>query len=168
MKLGCWNIRGLNHPSKQNEVSKFVFSNHIDVLGIIESKVRFPNQVKIQQTFLPSSNFVTNSIPNSVDRIWVGWNPAKVNLNVIFCTQQLIHVNITSVDLSAYCDASFIYGFNTIHERRSLWTDMRMVSSSIGDTPWISLGDFNVILDPRESFGGVKELTMVHRNLLIL
>ena len=154
MIIGCWNIRGLNHPSKQFEISKFVFSNHLDVLGITESKVRMPNQEKIQKTLLPSWTFVNNSQPNSVDRIWVGWNSAKVNLNVILITQQLIHVTITSIDLSVHFEASFIYGYNTIQDRRALWRDLRMISSSIGDKPWVSLGDFNVILDPREYFGG--------------
>ena len=154
MLLGCWNIRGLNSPFKQSEISKFVLTNQLDILGITESKVRIPNQVIIQKTLLPSWTFVNNSQPNSVDRIWVGWNSAKVNLNVILITQQLIHVTITSIDLSVHFEASFIYGYNTIQDRRALWKDLRRISSSIGDTPWISLGDFNVILDPREYFGG--------------
>ena len=120
MILGCWNIRGLNHPAKQSEFIKFVLSNHIDVVGITESKVRIPNQAKIQKTFLPSWKFVTNNQPNYVDRIWVGWNPDKVNLNVTLCTQQLIHVTITDVGMSIHLEASFIYGFNTVTERRAL------------------------------------------------
>ena len=135
MIVGYWNIRGLNNPSKQHEIVKFVLSNHIDVLGIIESKVRIPNQVKIQRSFLPSWKFVTNSLPNSVDRIWVGWNPDNVNLHVTINTQQMIHATITSIDLSIQLDASFIYGYNTIQDRRALWRDMRLVSSSIGDVP---------------------------------
>ena len=154
MLLGCWNIRGLNSPSKQREISKFVLTHHLDILGITESKVRIPNQSIIQKTLLPSWNFVTNSHPNSVDRIWVGWNPDRVNLFVTLITHQLIHVTVTSIDLSVHFEASFIYGYNTIQGRRALWKDLRIISSSISDAPWICLGDFNVILDPREYFGG--------------
>ena len=154
MIVGCWNIRGLNNPSKQKELVKFVASHHIDVLGITESKVRVPNQATIQKYFLPSWKFISNSQPDSVDRIWVGWNPNTVILNVIICNHQLIHVSITNIDMSVQFEASFIYGFNTISERRSLWRDLRLISSSLGDIPWISLGDFNVILDSHESVGG--------------
>ena len=141
MIIGCWNIRGLNHPSKQSEIAKFVFSNHLDVLGITKSKVHIPNQDRIQKTLLPSWKFVSNSQPNAVDRIWVGWNPDKVNITVILNTPQIIHVSIASLDLSIVYEASFIYGLNTIQDRRSMWTSMRTIFASAGGTPWISLGD---------------------------
>ena len=154
MIVGCWNIRGLNCPSKQGEISKFVLSNHIDVLGIIESKVRIPNQENIQKHFLPNWNFITNSNPDTVDRIWVGWNPDVVCVTALLCSSQVIHVNVS--DIAHFCSffASFVYGYNTIQARRALWRDLRGIATSCGDFPWISLGDFNVVLDPHEIFGG--------------
>lgn len=50
---------------------------------------------------------------------------------------------------------SFIYGFNTAIERRSLWTDLLNVQSLIGnDVAWCLLGDFNVCLGPEETSNG--------------
>ena len=130
MIISSWNIRGLNCPIKQKEITKFISNNQIDVMGIIETKVRIPNQVKIQNNFMPHWKFVTNSDPHSVDRIWVVWNPEKVSLTVSFCTQQLIHVFISSNDQLTKFEASFIYGSNNIQDRRVLWSDLRRVSAS--------------------------------------
>ena len=72
MIISSWNIRGLNFPIKQKEITRFISHNQIDVIGIIETKVRMPNQAKIQSNFMPQWKFVKNSEPYIVDRIWVG------------------------------------------------------------------------------------------------
>lgn len=59
-----------------------------------------PNQDKLQKSMLPNWNFITNSQPNSVDRIWVGWNPEKVNVTTVICNSQIIHVKIENIDHS--------------------------------------------------------------------
>ena len=154
MIICSWNVRGLNCPLKQREITKFISSNHIDVMGIIETKVRMPNQDKIQNKFMPQWKFITNSEPHSVDRIWVGWNPDKVPLTVSLSNQQIIHAFISSTDHSVSFEASFIYGLNTVHDRRLLWRDMRLIGASSNGNPWICLGDFNVVLQQQDIFGG--------------
>ena len=42
MNIANWNIRGLNMTYKQNEIRSFVFSNKVSLMGINETKVRFP------------------------------------------------------------------------------------------------------------------------------
>ena len=156
MIISSWNIRGLNCSLKQKEISRFISHNQIDVIGIIETKVRMPNQVKILNNFMPQWKFVTNSEPHAVDRIWVGWNPNKVSLNVRICNSQIIHTIISSIDQSVSFEASFIYGSNLILDRRVLWREMRLIAASSYNNPWICLGDFNVVLLSQEIFGGIK------------
>ena len=69
------------------------------MIGIVETKVRLLNQDKINNNIIPNWKFVTNCQPDSIGRIWVGWNPDNIILTVLMCTQQLIHVKIVSVDL---------------------------------------------------------------------
>lgn len=38
LKIGCWNIRGMNTVEKQAEIKQFVFGNQLDVLCITETK----------------------------------------------------------------------------------------------------------------------------------
>ena len=154
MKISSWNIRGLNQPLKQTEISKFIFANDLDVLGILETKVRMQNQDKIKRVLPNHWTLISNTQSNSVDRIWIGWNPNKVNLTILNSTSQVIHVYIESLDQAIQFFASFVYGANSIQDRRTLWTDLRDCSLPLGDLPWISLGDFNAVLNLNEIFGG--------------
>lgn len=40
MSLATWNIRGVNHPSKQRAVSRFLSEYKVDFLSLVETKVR--------------------------------------------------------------------------------------------------------------------------------
>ena len=120
MKISNWNIRGLNQPLKQIEISKFILANDLGVLGILETKVRLQNHNKIKRVLPNHWTFISNSQSNSIDRIWIGWNPSKVNLTVLKCTSQFIHVYIESLDQSIQFFASFVYGVNSIQDRRTL------------------------------------------------
>ena len=136
MKISSWNIRGLNQSLKQIEISKFILANELDVLGILETKVRMHNLDKIKKALPNHWTFISNCQSNSVDRIWIGWNPSKVHLTVLKLTSQVIHVYTESLDKSIQFYASFVYGSNLTQDRRSLWTDLRDCSLPLGDLPW--------------------------------
>ena len=150
MFISCWNIRGLNKPTKQTEIAKFIYENNIDILGITETKVKKINEDFIKRKCFRSWDFVSNSSPNSVGRIWVGWNPDKLNVTVLKMTSQLIHVHIEKDDRSLSFEASFIYGYNTGMARQELWSDLYSLSLSTLSTNYIALGDFNVTLCPED------------------
>ena len=102
MFISSWNIRGLNQPPKQKEITNFVRNNHIDVLGIIESKVRKENQQKIQTSMLPGWEYlVSNTIDNS-NRIWVTWNPKRVQVTSMKETKQILHVSVLDTQSSKW------------------------------------------------------------------
>ena len=58
VNLAFWNIRGLNGPLKQKEIRKLIRSNSLDLMAILETKVRENN-----------SESVTNSVCK--DWLWV-------------------------------------------------------------------------------------------------
>ena len=153
MLISCWNIRGLNQPQKQTEIVSLIREMNIDVIGIVETKVRFLNQDMVNNNMIPHWNFVTNCQGDSIGRIWVGWNPDQIKLSVLHSSNQLIHVKIENFDLSIAFEASFVYGLHSTQDRRSLWRDLKMCAASVGSLPWISLGDFNVVLNSNEIFG---------------
>ena len=153
MLISCWNIRGLNQPQKQREIVRLIHEFKFDVIGIIETKVKLTNQDKINNNMISHWHYVTNCQADSIGRIWVGWNPDKIKLNVLISNSQLMHVQIENIDLSVTFYASFIYGLHSVQDRRPLWRDLNQCATSIGSLPWICLGDFNVILNPNEIFG---------------
>ena len=48
MIICSWNVRGLNAPSKVVEVRRFLQKNKIDVVALVETRVRDNNIKKIQ------------------------------------------------------------------------------------------------------------------------
>lgn len=43
IKIGTWNIRGLNNPLKQKEVRSVIFANKFSLMGVVETKVQDTN-----------------------------------------------------------------------------------------------------------------------------
>lgn len=52
---------------------------------------------------------------------------------------------------------SMVYGYNSARERISLWNELRMLSSSLGGSAWVIMGDFNVVRTPAERVSGFDE-----------
>lgn len=58
IKMGCWNIRGLNDPLKQVEVSRLIRGNKLSLVGTVETHVHESNKDRIRNKIWPSWNFV--------------------------------------------------------------------------------------------------------------
>lgn len=56
----CWNVRGLNNPSKQDEMKKFILLNKIGLFCLVETKFNqnFPHVYsRLCDGWCVSSNF---------------------------------------------------------------------------------------------------------------
>lgn len=53
MIFSSWNVRSLNDPQKCSEVKKFLSMNKVDVVGLVETRVKLHKSLKIQKTFCP-------------------------------------------------------------------------------------------------------------------
>lgn len=69
--LGAWNIKGLNWPLKQKEVKLFIGSNKIDVMVILEMKVKKINMDSVKGNVFGNWEFVHSNNINFHGRIWV-------------------------------------------------------------------------------------------------
>lgn len=69
-------------------------------------------------------------------------------MDILFVSSQVIHCHIKL--LSNDCDflVSFVYGMNSISDRKALWTDLSSLSSPLS---WCILGDFNAIKNLNET-----------------
>ena len=126
MIISCWNIRGLNRCNKQLQVKKFIYANHVDIMGIMETKVKDVNKTSIQNSLLPSWDFV----PTSSNRIWVTWNPNVANITLLKETNQLIHVLVEDLKLNKVFEVSFVYGLHSTCDRRALWRSLKSISTA--------------------------------------
>lgn len=40
MIVGAWNIKDLSHPTKRDAIKRFVLKNKVDIMAILESRLR--------------------------------------------------------------------------------------------------------------------------------
>lgn len=148
-----FNVRGLNN--KCSFVKNFLLSHKLSLFGLLETRVNKDVAKILASDILPNNfrwHFNYDSHPGG--RIWVGWNPSVWNLQLLASSSQHITCTIFMHNNPTPFVISFIYGFNTIQERRVLWSDLAGVSQLAGDLPWVACGDFNVIYDIDEASGG--------------
>ena len=156
-QIACWNVRGLNDPSKHVEVRNLIFDNKISCFGLIENKLSLDNIDNVCKSIWPKWKYAHNSSGNSRSRILIGWNPEVWDLKVFDCSNQLIHVNLVSHANDVSCYATFVYGSNYVQVRRSLWTDILRLASQLSNEAWVVLGDFNAIRYSHEKDGGTRK-----------
>lgn len=144
IKLSSWNSRGLNNPIKQGEVRKFINSHRLSLMGIVESKLRLENMVASMKKSLPAGwDYVYNIGLGSVARIIVAWDTQGPKVNVLASSDQIMLLSVM-VDSRTFA-LSVVYGFNQAASRRQLWDELRIGFGTVGDLPWIVIGDFNVV-----------------------
>lgn len=71
MNLLVWNVRGLNHPSKQKEVQSMIRTKKIGLICLIETRVKVSNADRILASMLPDWDFCFNYEKHFLGRIWV-------------------------------------------------------------------------------------------------
>ena len=156
MNCACWNIRGLNETSKHGEVRKIIFEQKLDILGLVETKVKSVNKNRIIQGVFRDWNCLANYDSHNFGRIWIGWNPDNVELSKFSESDQVVYCKIKHLESRVQFTASFVYGFNDDRERRPLWSNLIYHARIFSNEPWVVLGDFNAIRSLQENEGGQK------------
>lgn len=131
------------YTSGQAYVKQFLVDNDISFVGLLETRVKEHKAHRISRALCKNWSWVFNYDSHHNGRIWVGWNPAIWNVDILFASAQVIHCKVQQKDnINFHFLVSFTYGMNSIAERRDLWRDLASISSS---TSWCLMGDFNVI-----------------------
>jgi len=91
MYLGVWNIRGIVNPIRCAEVRRFVSSNNLCFISLIETKVSESLFDPISSYFLMGWTWSANYEFAPCGRIWVGRNPEFVSFEVSLVNAQAIH-----------------------------------------------------------------------------
>lgn len=47
-----------------------------------------------------------------------------------------------------------MHGYNSSVDRRGLWRDLRFLPSCIDDSPWVQMGEYNIVRRESERLGG--------------
>ncbi|GAV75836.1 Exo_endo_phos domain-containing protein [Cephalotus follicularis] len=152
VKGACWNIRGLNDTSKHKEVRIFVKKYGVAFLGLLETRVRSLNKVRVARGLVKGWSCVRNHKDLLLGRIWVLWNPGLVKFKVADISHQAIHGELVGAGYSV--GVSVVYGDCSYIARRELWKELEAKVGRFSTKPWIICGDFNVSRYPHEHSGG--------------
>uniref|UniRef100_A0A803Q184 Reverse transcriptase domain-containing protein n=1 Tax=Cannabis sativa TaxID=3483 RepID=A0A803Q184_CANSA len=85
-------------------------------------------------------------------RLLVMWRKSFVRVIVIAESSQLVHCYVKMTGVVADFCVTFVYGFNSIETRKSLWEEMRNLKFPV--KPWLVVGDFNAVFELDDRIGG--------------
>ncbi|KAK9667943.1 hypothetical protein RND81_13G022500 [Saponaria officinalis] len=130
MKIGVLNVRGLNERRKQAEVVNFFRKNKLDLMGIIETRVREGRVKAICRQSFHYFQVITNYGYHPNGRIWIIWRKSSLNIQILSRDSQWIHVRVNEVGRPLFL-VTFVYAFNSVHGRTALWDFIKGVVPSL-------------------------------------
>ncbi|XP_074315473.1 uncharacterized protein LOC141651673 [Silene latifolia] len=148
-----WNIRGLNNPTKQLEIKRFLSQNKVGICGLLETKSKFKNWNKVRVNLCDDWSICTNSSLHKGRRIWLIWDPNAFEVEVYDVTVQSIHTKVLDKARRKLFWFTVVYGLNKQAERIPLWDSLRHYCNNVRG-PWLVGGDFNAIMAINEIIGG--------------
>lgn len=151
MKIASWNIRGLNENLKQNEVKDFLFANKIDVMGLLETKIKHHKYNKVAKRFNSPYSIINNNDCHFNGRVWFIWNTRTVRVKMINKTEQYIHCEVIHNATNKMFYVTMVYASNDAGIRTMLWKALMHLATNT--TPWIVMGDFNIVRTSDERMG---------------
>lgn len=89
-----WNIRGCNDPAKQKEVKNSVNKRAIAMVVLVENKVKRKNVDMVCKNCCPHWEFIHNCMGERVGRVWIGWNPEVLEVEMFRLHEQTITVKV--------------------------------------------------------------------------
>nr|XP_009780879.1 PREDICTED: uncharacterized protein LOC104229860 [Nicotiana sylvestris] len=143
-----WNIRSVNTQQAFERLTKMHRKNHYEFVGLMEPKQqakkleRYRNKIGLAQAISNVSNKIWAFI-DEVFEVAVMYNMVQQLTLRLFHTEK--HVEFVLILIYAKCDAI---------ERIELWDSLYAMARDM-DAPWLVGGDFNVIWDEEEKFGGL-------------
>ncbi|XP_070011033.1 uncharacterized protein [Nicotiana sylvestris] len=143
-----WNIRSVNTQQAFERLVTMHRQHHFDFVGLMEpmqdnKKLElYRRKIGLSQAFLNISNKVWAFVDDLYEVTVLYDMEQQITLKMIHTETHIVQI-ITLV--YAKCDAI---------ERIELWDSLYAMAANM-DIPWLVGGDFNVIWDEEEKFGGL-------------
>lgn len=118
MIISSYNIRGLNKPFKQKELKAFLLKNNVTPLGYLETKIKPKSVIKVREKIYKDWKIYSNEAINDSGRICRSWKEHLIQVHILLVSTQLVHCKVKDKGSQFACSVIFVYGKNTIAERR--------------------------------------------------
>ncbi|XP_074328439.1 uncharacterized protein LOC141700297 [Apium graveolens] len=142
----------------QNELVNFISENHLDFMGVLETKVKLRNANRISKKINKNWKWLFNYDHHYNGRVWVGWNSDVWDISLHSSSAQHMTCSAHFIEKNLHFLITFVYAYNEGADRNSLWKSLYSFSSCL--LPWCVLGDFNCISALNEVSGGREHWTL--------
>ncbi|XP_075108980.1 uncharacterized protein LOC142180803 [Nicotiana tabacum] len=146
MKVITWNVRGVNKVYKQKELMEFIKVNKVNVIAIIEHRVKECKDRQVINKIVPNWEGISNISLNNKGRIWLLWDPKVAIVKEINMHSQYIQAEIKCATNAMTYHFIAVYGLHIVQDRKELWRKLREIENKQQE-PWLVMGDFNAIFE---------------------
>ncbi|XP_028057938.1 uncharacterized protein LOC114261824 [Camellia sinensis] len=146
--------KGFNESSKHKEVRNFVVKNDIKVMSLLELKIKSSNEKEIFGKVFSNWGFLSNALTDSKATVWVCWDPNFCDIQCLKMSNQYMFCKITLLEGDITFFGTFVYDDNKHVLRVLLFKDILDLLVQSISSPFVCMGDFNVIRCPSEKVGG--------------
>ncbi|XP_062075302.1 uncharacterized protein LOC133779348 [Humulus lupulus] len=122
--------------------------------GFLETKMKNKKIEEMMMNLFAGWKLFSNEVVEG--RILLVWREDIIQVNVIQIIDQLVHCEVRIKGSMHQTWLSFVYGRNTLEERKLLWPHLVCPQASVA--PWLVMGDFNALFDYGDRIGG-REIT---------
>ncbi|XP_038993930.1 uncharacterized protein LOC120117774 [Hibiscus syriacus] len=139
--IACfWNVREFNSPLKQVQVFSRLGKLNVDVICLMETRVRSANMARVIDCYSSDWDNFSNHECSGNGRLWIFWRKG-LNFSILAAFDQSL--SIVGEINGHRCVITTVYGCNTGAERLHLWRQLNEVESMVGESSWLIGGDFN-------------------------
>ena len=170
MKTVCWNVRGLNCPTKRLFLANWVREQKPDLLALCETKMEVISLVVVSSIWQGADYFFKPAVNHAGGILILGKQSLNLSQLDVGLFSLSVAFNLQAVDRRVV--VSVVYGPNLAAMRPAFWDDLDRVVVSSADCHLL-MGDFNCLLSihdsnnlviPNPSMRGFQDF--VHRHFL--
>nr|XP_016502431.1 PREDICTED: uncharacterized protein LOC107820630 [Nicotiana tabacum] len=146
--------KGINKRYKQKKIKKYLIENHIKIAGLVETKVKENNAQHIVGKIACTWSLLNNYGDASNGRIWIMWDSRIYNIKKLASQVQYIQCHIIGKHNGVDFLIAVVYGFNTMEQRKTLWSQLNYLASGI-NKPLVNMWRFQCYTYPQDRHYGV-------------
>ncbi|XP_075101968.1 uncharacterized protein LOC142177384 [Nicotiana tabacum] len=153
MNALIWNVRSVNTKKSFERAITMHRQHHFEFIGLMEPMQHARKLEKYRRKigFAQAFGNVSNKIWAFIDEVY--------DVMILMDLEQQLTMKLVNMDTQKTFILTLVYAKYDAIERIELWDSMYALASDMS-LPWIVRGDFNVIWDEEEKFGGLS----VHMN----
>ncbi|XP_019242662.1 PREDICTED: uncharacterized protein LOC109222805, partial [Nicotiana attenuata] len=148
-----WNIRSVNTQQSFEKLIRLHKKNHYDFIGLMEPM----QQARTLERYRNRIGFA-QAIANVSNKIWV-FIDEIYEVTILYNLVQQLSIRLYHKETHVEFVLTLVYAKCDAIERIELWDSLYYMANDM-TIPWLVGGDFNVIWDEEEKFGGLP----VHLN----